>query len=68
MADAVPGGPTCNLSEDEQKMVDGVDQNDPNRIGFTLINILRQYPEMKLLYKQGAAGSTLMSLNNMREI
>lgn len=51
LAKSIPNGPTCNLTEDELKMLENLPQDSPNRIGFTFINVLREYPDTKLLFK-----------------
>lgn len=41
LAAAIPGGPEANMTEEEKKMIRNLSANDPNRIGFTLLNIMR---------------------------
>ena len=57
-----------HLTESEKTMIADIDEKDPRRTGFNIINILREHQELKILFKHGGSGSTLMELNSINEI
>lgn len=57
-----------HLTESESQMAKELAEGDPRKTGFDFINILREFPEMKVLFKQGEAGSTLMHLTSIGEL
>lgn len=40
-----------NLTESEKALVKDLDAKDPRITGFNIINILREFPDMKILFK-----------------